>query len=268
MEWKNLYRGIAMGVSDVVPGISGGTIAVIFGIYDQLIKSINGLFSRKWKANLGFLIPLGLGMAFAIFSFSRLMGWLLAHHEQITYYFFLGLIIGILPYLARESKVTSTFKWYHYLFLIGSAVLISMLPLNPEEGTIIVERSLMIYVSLFFAGFIASAAMILPGISGSLVLLLLGFYSTVINAINTLDITVIVVVGVGIAAGIVTMSKVIHFCLTHFRIATFAVIIGLVIGSVYVIFPGWATSFSQMLWFVFVFAAGLLVAYVLGKVEY
>src|SRR5690625_6399571 len=88
VEWNNIYCGMAMGISDVVPGVSGGTIAVILGIYDQLIAAINGLFTRKWKSHLSFLVPLAIGMGLAIFTFSRVMNWLLKYHEQLTYYFF------------------------------------------------------------------------------------------------------------------------------------------------------------------------------------
>jgi len=268
MEWKNLYRGMAMGISDVVPGVSGGTIAVILGIYDQLIASINGLFSRKWKSHLGFLVPLAVGMGLAIFTFSRVMNWLLKYHEQLTYYFFLGLIIGILPYLFRESDAKATFKWQHILLLLVGVLLISFLPLNPEEGMIIEHKTFTTYLLLFFAGFIASAAMILPGISGSFVLVVLGVFKTVIHAVSTFDFKVIFVVGIGIALGIVTMSKIIHYFLKHYRTATFALIIGLVIGSVFVIFPGWATGMAQLISFIVVFAVGLFTAYILGKVEY
>src|SRR5690625_4228471 len=109
MKWKNIYRGFAMGISDVVPGVSGGTIAVILKFYDELIMAINGFFSRKWKEHLRFLVPLAIGMGLAIFSFSRVMDWLLTFYERPTYYFFLGLIVGILPNLFKESKARITF---------------------------------------------------------------------------------------------------------------------------------------------------------------
>src|SRR5690625_6766712 len=102
MEWKNLYRGIAMGVIDVVPGISSSTIAVLLGIYDRLIAALSGLFSKEWKKHLQFLLPLGIGIAFAIFSFSHVMNWLLEHYNRQTFYFFIGLIIGVLPFLFYE----------------------------------------------------------------------------------------------------------------------------------------------------------------------
>src|SRR5690625_4826350 len=141
MEWRNVYRGFIMGVSDLVPGVSGGTIAVLLGIYDRLIAGISGIFTKEWKVHFRFLFPLALGVATALFALSRVMRWLLAHHEAATKYFFIGLIIGILPFLFRESDAKNTFRWYHILLLIVSIVLIAQLPTN-VEGTLIANRSL------------------------------------------------------------------------------------------------------------------------------
>src|SRR5690625_7548501 len=99
MEWRNIYRGLIMGASDVIPGVSGGTIAVLLGIYDRLIAAINGLFSKHWKQYLSFLIPLAIGVATAIFTLARLMKWLLANYQQQTYFFYFGLMISIILYL-------------------------------------------------------------------------------------------------------------------------------------------------------------------------
>lgn len=268
MEWKNIYRGMIMGVSDVVPGVSGGTIAVILGIYDQLIAAINGLFSKEWKKHIAFLIPLAIGVGLAIFLFSKVMNYLLANHEQVTYYFFMGLIIGILPYLFREARMTGNLKWHHILMLVLGIILISLLPSDAKESGIIYNVTGKTYLLLFFSGVLASGAMILPGISGSFVLVVLGVYKTVINAVSTLDIKILIVVAIGIGIGIITMSKIIHFFLKHYRIATFSFIIGLVIGSIYLIFPGWAENASTMIYSIILFAVGLAVAYILGKVEY
>lgn len=268
MEWRNIYRGMMMGISDVVPGVSGGTIAVILGIYDQLIAAINGIFTKDWKRHLSFLIPLAIGVGLAIFLFSHLMNWLLEYHERPTFYFFMGLIIGILPFLFRESEAKTSFHWYHYVLLVVGIILIMFLPASASEGAIIEERSMAIYGLLFVSGIVASAAMILPGISGSFILVILGVYKTVIYAVSVLDVKVLMTVGIGIVIGILVMSNIIHFFLTHFRRGTFALIIGLVIGSIYVIFPGWATGVSELVICVIVFGFGLFTAYILGKVEY
>lgn len=269
MEWKNIYRGFIMGGTDVIPGVSGGTIAVLLGIYDRLIAAINGIFSKEWKKHITFLIPLGIGMVTAIFTLARLMEWLLIHFPGPTFFFFLGLIIGVLPLLFREADMKVSFKTKHYLILIIGALVIGLLVLlNDEEGAIIAERSISIYALLFFSGFLGSAAMVLPGISGSFMLLVIGVYSTVISAISNLEFDVIIVTGAGILIGIIFMSKIINFFLTNYRTSTFAAIIGMVIGSIVVIFPGWPSSTLFVFVSILTFAAGLAGAYILGKVEY
>ncbi|MBM7599872.1 putative membrane protein [Virgibacillus halotolerans] len=269
MEWKNIYRGLIMGASDVIPGVSGGTIAVLLGIYDRLITAINGIFSKEWKKHLGFLIPLGIGMGTAILLFSKVIEWLFEHHPGATKFFFLGLIIGVLPYLFQQADAKNTFKIKHIVLLLIGVVLIGMMTfLHPNEGAVITDRSMSTYVLLFFSGMAGSAAMILPGISGSLVLLIIGVYTTVISAISNLQLDIIAVTGLGIVFGILAMSKIIHFFLVRYRTATFALIVGSVIGSIFVVFPGWPVSISNGLLSIVTFAVGLLVAYILGKVEY
>jgi len=268
MEWKNLYRGTIMGVIEIVPGISSGTFAVLLGIYDRLIASINGLTTRNWKKSIGFLVPLVIGMGIGLFSFSHLMRWLLDNHMQPTYYFFIGLILGILPFLFRESAAFTTFKLRHFLLILLGIVLISQLQTPSGEETIIAERSLSIYVMLFISGFLGSAIMLLPGISGSFVLIVLGVYYTIMEAITELDFKIIFVVGSGIVLGVLVMSKIIHYFFRRFRSETFAILIGFVIGSVYVIFPGWPTSTGLFILCVGLFLGGLGFAYLFGKLEY
>ena len=269
MEWKNIYRGMMMGASDVVPGVSGGTIAVVLGIYDQLIEAVNGFFSKEWKKHLGFLIPLGIGVLAAIFLLAGVIEYLFEHYPGPTQFTFLGLIIGVLPYLLHKSEAKYKFKVNHFFLLfIGIAIVASMLFFRSDTTAPITDITLATYGFLFLAGFIASAAMILPGISGSFLLLIIGVYGTVINAISEFKIDIIAVVGLGIAMGILVMSKVIHYFLEHYTTATFAVIIGLVTGSIFVIFPGWPTTTGGVIISIVTFALGLFVAFLLGRVEY
>ncbi|CQR48282.1 hypothetical protein BN1058_02647 [Paraliobacillus sp. PM-2] len=269
MEWKNIYRGMMMGASDVVPGVSGGTIAVVLGIYDRLITAVNGFLSKDWKKHLSFLIPLGIGILTSIFLLARGIEFLFDHYPRPTQFSFLGLIIGVLPYLFHKSEAKYKFKVNHYfLLLVGMMIVSSMLFLKAGNTDSITTMNIQTYGFLFFAGFIASAAMILPGISGSFLLLILGAYNTIINAISEFKIDIIAVVGIGIVVGIVVMSKMVHYFLANYTTATFAVIIGLVIGSVFVIFPGWPTSTSEAVVSIITFALGLFVAFLLGRVEY
>lgn len=269
MEWKNIYRGMIMGASDVIPGVSGGTIAVLLGIYDRLIAAINGFISKDWKKQLGFLIPLGIGVVTAILLLSHVIKWLFEHYPAPTQFFFLGLILGVLPYLFHKADVKSNFQSKHVvLLIIGVIVVGSMVFFNAGEGSVIENKTMSTYVLLFFSGFIASSAMILPGISGSFMLLIIGVYKTVLVGVSNFQLDVIAVTGVGIVIGIVVMSKIINFFLNNYYTGTFAIIIGSVIGSIFVVFPGWPVSTALILLSVVTFAVGLAVAYILGKVEY
>ncbi|WP_058305795.1 DUF368 domain-containing protein [Gracilibacillus massiliensis] len=278
MEWRNIYRGMLMGASDVVPGVSGGTIAVVLGIYDRLIEAINGFFSKDYKKHLMFLVPLGIGVLTAIFLLAGLIEWLFEHYPKQTQLVFLGLIIGVLPFLFKKSEAKRTFKTNHFLLVvIGMVVVGSMAFFQTGEPAPVTAFSPTTYLWLFGSGFIASSAMILPGISGSFLLYVIGSYTTIISAIKNLDIIVIATVGAGILLGILLMSKIIHYFLEAFPIATYAVVIGMVIGSVFVIFPGLITieSGSTMISMIMTlavniipFIAGLLFAYLLGKIEY
>ncbi|MBP1950678.1 DUF368 domain-containing protein [Virgibacillus litoralis] len=269
MEWKNIYRGIIMGASDVIPGVSGGTIAVLLGIYDRLIAAINGFISKDWKKQLGFLVPLGIGIVTAVLLLSRLLEWLFEHYPAPTQFLFLGLILGVLPYLFQKADAKNKFKPNHLvLLIIGAIVVGSMLFLNAGESAVIENKTMSTYVLLFFSGFIASSAMVLPGISGSFMLLIIGVYQTILTGINNFQLDVIAVTGVGIVIGIVVMSKVVNFFLNNYYTGTFAIIIGMVIGSIFVVFPGWPANNTLILLSVATFALGLAIAYLLGRVEY
>ena len=266
VEWKNIYNGMLMGVSDLIPGVSGGTVAFILGIYDQLLASINGFFSKEWKKHIGFLIPLAIGMGSAILLLSKLIDYLLANHYEPTQFFFLGLIIGVLPFIVNEADVKSQFTGKHYTILTIVAVFLASLAfMSPIETTIITSLSFKSTIGLFFSGWIASMAMLLPGISGSFILLLLGVYSSVIAAISSLNIPIILVVGAGVVLGFIISSKVISYLLKNHHFMTYAVIIGLIVGSIFVVFPGVPSSTGAMIASVLTFAAGLGITLIFGK---
>ena len=268
-EWKNIYRGMLMGASDVVPGVSGGTIAVVLGIYDRLIESINGVFSKEWKKHLKFLIPLGLGVGTAIVALVNLINFLFENYPIPTQFFFLGLIIGVLPYLTHKAEMKRNFGSKHYVILvIGLIIVASMGFFQTSKTDPIQDFTLSTYVLLFFSGFIASSAMILPGISGSFMLYVIGVYTTITKGVENFDFTIIAIVGLGILIGIVSMSKIVKYFLDNHTSATFALIIGLVIGSVFVVFPGLPETGAMWIVSFLTFLGGLLAAWLLGRVEY
>lgn len=261
MQWRNLYRGFFIGISDLVPGVSGGTIAFILGIYDELLASISGFFSRDWKKHIGFLVPLGIGIVTALLLLSRVIEYLLENYHAQTQFFFLGLVIGVLPFIARKAEVKKNFKIGHFLvILVVGAALASLAFVSPLDNTAITTLTATNTIGLFFAGWAGSMAMLLPGISGSFVLLLLGVYSTAIGALSNFNLPIIAVIGAGVIVGFVVSSKIISYLLTHFTYITFAVIIGLIIGSVFVMYPGFPKDGSFLVMSILTFFIGLLVA--------
>ena len=261
MQWRNLYRGFFMGISDLIPGVSGGTIAFILGIYDELLASISGLFSRDWKKYIGFLLPLGIGIAITLLLFSKVIEFLLKNYHEPTQFFFIGLIIGVLPFITKQAGVRKNFKWTHFLFilLIGAA-LASTAFIKPVDTTPITVLTGKNAIGLFLAGWAGSMAMLLPGISGSFILLLLGVYSTAIGALSNLNIPILLVIGAGVIVGFIVSSRVISYLLTSFTSITFAAIIGLIIGSIFVVYPGIPESGTPFVMSVIAFITGLIVA--------
>lgn len=274
-KWINILKGFAMGTSDLVPGVSGGTIALLLGIYNQFIASISGIFSRRFWPSFTFLIPIIIGMLLAMGSLSNLFNYLLSQHHIPTMFFFGGLIIGIVPYLLKISNYKTSFTTKHYMMVIaGIAILIVITLMNNGDKhageTLTLSTSLII--KYFIAGMCASSAMLLPGISGSFMLLVFGFYGTVMLAIsevvklNFAGLPILLAVGFGVLAGFIISSKIIQYFLTHHKLMTFALIIGFVVGSLFAVFPGLPTNI--VMWFVslVVFIIGFIVSLTLGRI--
>ncbi|HCY9380885.1 TPA: DUF368 domain-containing protein [Staphylococcus aureus] len=274
-KWINILKGFAMGTSDLVPGVSGGTIALLLGIYNQFIASISGIFSRRFWPSFTFLIPIIIGMLLAMGSLSNLFNYLLSQHHIPTMFFFGGLIIGIVPYLLKISNYKTSFTTKHYMMVIaGIAILIVITLMNNSDKhageTLTLSTGLII--KYFIAGMCASSAMLLPGISGSFMLLVFGVYGAVMLAIsevvklNFAGLPILLAVGFGVLAGFIISSKIIQYFLTHHKLMTFALIIGFVVGSLFAVFPGLPTNI--VMWFVslVVFIIGFIVSLTLGRI--
>ncbi|MFS1515276.1 DUF368 domain-containing protein [Bacillus sp. SCS-151] len=264
MEWKNLYRGFLMGTSDLIPGVSAGTIAVILGIYNRLIQAINSFFSKDWKKQLGFLIPLGVGVLSAIFLLSHLIDVLLEEYPQPTNFFFLGLIIGILPFLYIKADIKNTFTSKHYILLVIAFLAIASLSLFNQKTVVLETIGATQLLVLFFSGFLASMAMVLPGVSGSFVLLLIGMYELILHEVSEFNFIVIGAVGAGVLSGIVLMSRLLKYLLTSYPIMMYAAIIGMVAGSTFVIYPG---IDGQIIISIVTLTVGFATAVILGRIE-
>jgi putative membrane protein len=233
-------KGIAMGAADVVPGVSGGTVAFISGIYDELLRSIasvpaalgmllRGRVLAAWQAaNATFLLVLLAGILTSVLSLARVITFLLEEHPIPVWSFFFGLILVSAHLVAREIQ---RWNWSRFVsFAIGTAFAYWITVASPVQwGT----DSL----SIFFAGSIAICAMILPGISGSFILLLLGLYPFILGAVKGLDINVLMLFASGCLVGIVSFAGLLRWLLVRWRDLTLALLTGLMLGSLNKLWP-------------------------------
>ncbi|UXR86331.1 DUF368 domain-containing protein [Staphylococcus felis] len=272
---SNIPKGFAMGTSDLIPGVSGGTIALLLGIYDDFIASVSGVFSKNFKKSLLFLIPIIIGMGLAIGILSSLINYLLAEHITPTMFFFTGLIIGIIPFLLRISKYKETYKTQHWIVMVIAIIILAIMAYFSTGTThgkpTSIDMSPAMLIKYFIAGMCASSAMLLPGISGSFILLLFGVYGTVTYSISELvhlnfnALPVIMVVGLGILSGFLIESKLITYLLEHYTYLTYAAILGLVIGSLFSVFPGLPSTGLSWIVSLLTLVIGFLVSYILGR---
>ena len=234
-------KGIAMGTADVVPGVSGGTIAFISGIYEELVTTISGInlgllkewrefgFSSMWKkANGNFIIALFLGIAISVFTVMRLANYLLENHPILIWSFFFGLVIASIWFVGKQIP-----KWNAKIIsalVLGAAVAFYITTLPPITGT-------QSPFFLFIAGAIAVCAMILPGISGAFILVLLGAYKTISEAIHDFDFKTIGIVAVGAVVGLLSFSRVLKWLFLKYKAVTLAVLTGFITGSLNKIWP-------------------------------
>lgn len=250
-------KGILMGVANIIPGVSGGTLAVTLNIFDELIGSINNLF-KDFKGSLKFLIPVFLGIGFGIIAFSGLIEFGLANYAFTTNMLFVGLIAGSVPLIFGKAteKGHSTFD-----YVLAFVVFLGLCYIATKEAGMTNDLqsytfSIGFFIKFFIIGVIASSAMIIPGISGSFILMVLGVYYYIISSISLLidylkDITnfsllfeaimPLVPMGLGIVVGIFLISKIIGVLLDKSQTKVYFAVLGLIFGSIFTIFYNPAT---------------------------
>ena len=234
-------RGVLMGAADIVPGVSGGTMAFITGIYHRLLAAISAfdlrllqlLAKRQWKSawtqvDAPFLLTLGAGIATSVLSLARLISYLLVAYPLLVWSLFFGLIFGSAITLTRHVDQWSPGAVIGLLLAAAVAVGIAYAPdmALPDSS-----------ISFFFAGFVAICAMILPGVSGSFLLVLLGMYERVLMAIETLDIVQIIIFAAGAGSGLLVFSRVLNLLLARYHSITLATLTGFLYGSLTVVWP-------------------------------
>lgn len=241
-------KGLAMGAANVIPGVSGGTIALITGIYERLINAIKqcdikairllagGNFSEVWRYIDGtWLTVLFTGIAASIVTLARLFEYLLEFHELYTMAFFFGLILVSIFYVARGVKKFTPLTIVS--LLVGTGIAVGIALLAPAS-----ENNSTVYV--FLCGVVAISSMILPGLSGSFVLILMGNYALVLGAISSFSLSILVPLAAGCAIGLIVFSNILAWVFKRYADQTLALMTGFVIGSLVVIWP-WKSAVTQ-----------------------
>ena len=241
-------KGMAMGAADVVPGVSGGTIAFISGIYEELLNSISSFnfslinvfknegFKSVWiKVNGNFLVSLFVGILISVLSLAKLIESMLENHPIVIWSFFFGLVLASIIYIGKQ--ITKWTKGSFLCLILGAILAFYITTLNP-----MVSANSSPWF-LFLAGMIAICAMILPGISGSFILVLLGAYKPVLNALNTKDFVSIIIFLVGAILGLLSFSRILKWLFSTYKNYTLATLTGFIIGSLNKIWP-WKETIS------------------------
>jgi putative membrane protein len=266
-------KGIIVGMSNLIPGISAGTIAITLGLYENIIKAVNTIKNNA-KKSFAFLLPIVIGMGIGLLAFSNVISFALANYPLATKFLFIGLIVGGMPILTNEIKSEHTTKEIiilvvSLLFVVGFAMLQS-----GATAANFANLDFMAIVKLIVVGIIAAFTMVVPGISGSLMMVLLGYFEPIVNVLKDLshmgtvghDLLILLPFGIGVLIGIAIAIKVIDYLLEHHKIPTYYGIVGFVVGSIITILMSinYATSIGEYLLGAGLFIFGYLGALRLG----
>ena len=270
-----VLKGFLLGIANIIPGVSGGTLAITLGIYNDLIGAISHFF-KNLKKNLGLLIPLGIGMVAALLLGSKLVTYCLDKFTLPTTLFFIGLIVGGIPLLTKKLKGNKTKPLNLAVFLLTFSIVMIMTFLNAGNNAVdLTNMSVIKFLILIVIGMVAAATMVIPGVSGSFVLMLLGYYIPVVGTVGNLtnfrelghNLLILAPFGIGVALGIVGIAKLIEFLLKKYEVPTYYGIIGFVTSSVIGLgigLIGVETSTLQVLAGLVLFVLAFVIGYKLG----
>lgn len=242
---KSILKGMVIGIANIIPGVSGGTMMVSMGIYDKLIHCITHLFS-EFKKSVAFLFPIAVGMGIAIIASAFGLEYLFGHFPIQTNLLFVGLILGGLPAIWKNVKGNKIKGGHILACILFFALVVAMAAMDGSNGAeVSLSFNVMNVLKLFGVGVIASATMVIPGVSGSMVLLLMGYYNPILTSINDFmkalfafdlngilaGIGILAPFGIGVIAGMFAVAKLIEIIFSKFPLYAFWAIIGLIVAS-------------------------------------
>lgn len=260
----NCLKGAVIGIATLIPGVSGGTMAIILGVYDKLIHAISSFF-KDWKNNVIILFEIGLGALIGGLLFSKVFEKVLIKYSVILQFLFIGIIVGGIPVLFRKARDTKVKKKSDFLFIILGFIIVMLLCKDPAVTTsLATSQGISSMIFLFLGGIVLAIALVLPGISASFMLLTLGLYEITLSAINNLNLLFLVPLGAGVLVGTLATTKLIENMINKYPSKTYMTIIGFVIGSLIPIFDGIPKDINIFV-SVLVLIIGFIPIYIIGK---
>ncbi len=255
-------KGVIVGGSMLVPGVSGGTMAMLLGIYDSLITSVSSFFQHPKNA-LKVLVPFVIGALLGMVIFAKPILALIEKYPMPTLYFFLGAVAGGIPFILKKADVSKLSISTVFYLLLGIALVVGIARLPENLFTVSLNVGIREILLLMAAGIFVAVALILPGISVSYMLLVMGMYQNTMDSISRVYLPYLIPLGVGGILGILLTTKILEKAMNHYPRPTYLMILGFMIGSVAEIFPGFPSGF-QWLWCVPCAVAGFIIMHKLG----
>lgn len=260
----NFIIGILIGAGAILPGISSGVFCVIFGIYEKLVNSIINFFS-DFKKNFIFLLPIFLGGIIGMVIFGNVLKYFFDTFPMQTSYLIIGLIIGSIPQLIKEFKITK-FKFSYLLcILLTFSLSIYLVALEMNSAQYAQNNDINNF-DLILSGLYMSAGLVIPGISSTVILMLQGMYDIYLNAIASFDLSILIPMGIGVFIGGIIVLKIIQVLFLKFNKCTYFCILGFVLGSLPVIYPGFSFDIHGVFSIIILFV-GILISQFLSKIK-
>ena len=228
-------KGIAIGSGAILPGISSGVLCVIFGLYERLLNSVLDFFKSP-KENFNFLFPIIIGIFIGVLIFSNLINYFLEFFPLQTKSIFIGLILASIPGLIKDTNTKYQFKYSYILYTLFT-FFIGILSVFLENNLHFTQNNNFSYIYLILSGFAMSIGIIVPGVSSTIILMLLGIYSTYLSSVSSMYLPILIPMGIGIIFGSIIFMKLTRFMLNKFYPQTFYSIIGFTLGSIIILYP-------------------------------
>jgi len=232
---KKFLSGAIIGIGAIIPGVSGGVLAVSMGLYEKMLDAISNFF-RSPRENIIFMFPIGLGAVFCIYGLSGVVAWSMQNYGSQVLFLFIGLVMGSIPSLVKKANDHGFKARYLCMAALGLVLILSLEYMELIAPTIKTGGELDFYTSMV-CGAVLSVGTIVPGISTSFILIYLGTYEIIMQSIHTLNITALIPLGIGFAATSVVIVKIVNYLFKNFHAYSYYAVLGLLIGSIVLILP-------------------------------